>query len=50
MTTLSTADLAEPAGRPGVAAPDEGGVLALAVRVLLGPPVGAPRPTPREGM
>jgi hypothetical protein len=41
--------LAEPADRPGVTAPDEGGVLALAVQVLLGPPIGAPT-TPREGM
>jgi hypothetical protein len=41
--------LAEPADRPGVTAPDEDGVLALAMQVLLGPPIGAPT-TPREGM
>jgi hypothetical protein len=41
--------LAEPAGRPGVTAPDEAGVLALAVQVLLGPPIGAST-TPREGL
>jgi hypothetical protein len=35
-------DLPEPSVRPGVPAPDEEGVLALAMRVLLGPPVGAP--------
>ena len=28
--------------RRGVTAPDEEGVLALAMRVLLGPPTGAP--------
>jgi hypothetical protein len=35
-------DLPGPSGRPGVTAPDEDGVLALALRVLLGPPIGAP--------
>ena len=35
-------DLPEPSERPGVTAPDEEGVLALAMRVLLGPPIGAP--------
>ena len=35
-------DLPEPSVRPGVTAPDEEGVLALAMRVLLGPPIGAP--------
>jgi hypothetical protein len=35
-------DLPEPSERPGVTAPDEDGVLALAMRVLLAPPVGAP--------
>ena len=35
-------DPSSPAGSPsGVTAPDEDGVLALAVRVLLGPPIGA---------
>jgi hypothetical protein len=32
--------LPEPAERPGVAAPDDERVLALAMRVLLGPPIG----------
>ena len=41
-------DLPEPSERPGVTAPDEDGVLALAMRVLLGPPVGgAGRPDRR---
>ena len=35
-------DLPGPSQRPGVTAPDEEGVLALAMRVLLGPPIGAP--------
>ena len=35
-------DLPEPSVRPGVTAPDEAGVLALAMRVLLGPSIGAP--------
>lgn len=35
-------DLPEPSNRPGATAPDEEGVLALAMRVLLGPPIGAP--------
>ncbi len=35
-------DLPEPSARPGVVAPDEEGVLALAVRVLLGSPMGVP--------
>ncbi len=35
-------DLPGPSERPGVTAPDEEGVLALAMRVLLGPPIGAP--------
>ena len=34
-------DLPGPSERPGVTAPDEEGVLALAMRVLLGPPIGA---------
>lgn len=34
-------DLPEPSVRPGVTAPDEEGVLALAMRVLLGSPIGA---------
>ena len=32
--------LPEPSGRSGVTAPDEDGVLALALQVLLGPPIG----------
>ena len=35
-------DLPGPSERPGVTAPDEEGVLELAMRVLLGPPIGAP--------
>jgi hypothetical protein len=35
-------DLPEPSVRPGAPAPDEERVLALAMRVLLGPPIGAP--------
>jgi hypothetical protein len=35
-------DLPGPSERPGVIAPDEEGVLALAMRVLLGPTIGAP--------
>ncbi len=35
-------DLADVRDRPGVTAPDEHQVLRLAVRVLLGPPIGAP--------
>ena len=35
-------DLPGPSKRSGVTAPDEEGVLALAMRVLLGPPIGAP--------
>jgi hypothetical protein len=42
-------DLPEPSVRPGVTAPDEDGVLALALRVLLGPPVGAPVATDATG-
>jgi hypothetical protein len=34
--------LPEPAERPGVAAPDDERVLALAMQVLLGPPIGTP--------
>jgi hypothetical protein len=43
--------LPEPAERPGVATPDEERVLALAMQVLLGPPIGtglAERPVGRE--
>ncbi len=42
-------DLPEPSVRPGVTAPDEEGVLALAMRVLLGPPIGAPVATEVTG-
>jgi hypothetical protein len=35
--------LTDPVDRAGVSAPDEDGVLALAIRVLLGPPIGAQR-------
>jgi len=35
-------DLPEPSVRPGATAPDEEGVLALAMRILLGPPIGSP--------
>jgi len=35
-------DLPEPSVRPGALAPDEERVLALAMRVLLGPPIGVP--------
>jgi hypothetical protein len=34
--------LEDPADRPGVVAPDEDGVLALAIQVLLGPAIGSP--------
>lgn len=37
--------LADPADRPGVTAPDGEGVLALAIQVLLGPPIGSPGTT-----
>ena len=35
-------DLPGPSERPGVTAPDDDGVLALAIRVLLGPAIGVP--------
>ena len=48
VTTLSTATSPSRPSGPGVTAPDEERVLALAMRVLLGPPIGAPVAAGRE--
>jgi hypothetical protein len=42
-------DLPEPSERPGAPAPDDERVLALAMRVLLGPPIGVPVAVPVAG-